>query len=176
MHGDDHTPRQWPLPDEAATRAVGAALGAILRPGLVVSLEGDLGSGKTTLVRGLLRSLGHSGVVRSPTYALVELYAVSGLYLYHFDFYRFNRPDEYLDAGLDEYFDGKGVCLVEWPDRAGPHLPAPDLRVQLHFAAGGADCGRLVDIAAASAEGRRCLTNFRFPTPAGPSSASPPPA
>jgi tRNA threonylcarbamoyladenosine biosynthesis protein TsaE len=132
----------------------------------------------TTIVLdcSLLRSLGHSGPVRSPTYTLVELYVVSGLYLYHFDFYRFNQPDEYLDAGLDEYFDGKGVCLVEWPDRAGPHLPAPDLRVHLRFAAGGADCGRLVDIAAASAEGRRCLTNFRFPTPAATASASPPPA
>ncbi|MDO8934013.1 MAG: tRNA (adenosine(37)-N6)-threonylcarbamoyltransferase complex ATPase subunit type 1 TsaE, partial [Rhodocyclaceae bacterium] len=115
------------LPDETATLALGAALARQVGAGAVVYLEGDLGTGKTTLVRGWLRALGDSGPVKSPTYTLVELHAVSGLNLYHFDFYRFNQPEEYLDAGLDEYFSGAGTCLVEWPDKAAPYLPAPDL-------------------------------------------------
>jgi tRNA threonylcarbamoyladenosine biosynthesis protein TsaE len=89
------------LPSEADTLAVGAQLAAQLVPGTVIWLEGDLGAGKTTLVRGLLRAAGETGAVKSPTYTLVELHAVSGLNFYHFDFYRFNAPEEYLDAGLD---------------------------------------------------------------------------
>jgi tRNA threonylcarbamoyladenosine biosynthesis protein TsaE len=115
MHEKDHNALQLDLPDEAATLALGASLAATLTPGLKVALEGDLGAGKTTLVRGALRALGHTGAVKSPTYTLVELYVVSGLNLYHFDFYRFTKPEEFLDAGLDEYFDGNGICLAEWP-------------------------------------------------------------
>ncbi|WIM05533.1 MAG: tRNA (adenosine(37)-N6)-threonylcarbamoyltransferase complex ATPase subunit type 1 TsaE [Candidatus Nitricoxidivorans perseverans] len=165
MHDLDLT-----LPDEAATLALGAALAACVLPGMVVYLDGDLGSGKTTLVRGLLRALGDAGPVKSPTYTLVELHAVSGLNLYHFDFYRFNQPEEYLDAGLDEYFSGKAVCLVEWPERAAPYLPAPDLRIRL--AMRGA--GREARIEAFGERGRRCLTNSALP--AAKFSASPPPA
>ena len=106
------------LSDEAATNALGAALAGTLAPGMVVWLDGDLGAGKTTLVRALLRALGHAGPVKSPTYTLVELYSVSSLYLYHFDFYRFNDPEEFDDAGLGEYFRKDAVCLVEWPDKA----------------------------------------------------------
>ncbi len=158
------------LPDEAATLALGAGLAPCAAPGLVVYLDGDLGAGKTTFVRGLLRALGDTGLVKSPTYTLVELHAVSGLNLYHFDFYRFNQPEEYLDAGLDEYFSGAGVCLVEWPERAAPYLPAPDLHIRL--ALRGA--GRAADIEAGSERGRRCLTNSVLP--GARSSGSPPPA
>ena len=122
-----------PLADEAATLALGAALAPLLVPGLKIFLEGDLGAGKTTLVRGLLRALGHTGKVKSPTYTLVELYAVSGLNLYHFDFYRFKQPEEYLEAGLDEYFQGDAICIVEWPEQAGSYLPGADLRLRLEL-------------------------------------------
>ena len=125
------------LPDEAATLALGAALAQALAPGLVIYLDGDLGSGKTTLVRGVLRGLGYAGNVKSPTYTLVELYAISRLNLHHFDFYRFSQPEEYLDAGLDEYFQGGAICLVEWPDKAGDYLAPADLRIALSIEGGG---------------------------------------
>lgn len=143
------------LPDEDATLALGAALARGLATGLVIYLDGDLGAGKTTLVRGLLRALGDAGPVKSPTYTLVELHAVSGLDLYHFDFYRFNQPDEYLDAGLDEYFSGKGVCLVEWPAQAAPYVPVADVEIRLTVL----ESGRHADIAAGSERGRQCLTD-----------------
>lgn len=157
------------LADEAATLALGAALARVAEPGLIIHLDGDLGAGKTTLVRGLLRALGDTGPVKSPTYALVEIHVVSGLDLYHFDFYRLNQPEEYLDAGLDEYFDGAGVCLVEWPERAAPYVPAPDVHLRLTVEG----LGRLAAIEARSEKGRRCLTSFV--PPGAMSSASPPP-
>jgi tRNA threonylcarbamoyladenosine biosynthesis protein TsaE len=144
------------LPDEEATLALGAALAGAVSTGLVVYLCGDLGAGKTTLVRGLLRALGFQGNVKSPTYTLVELYAISKLDLYHFDFYRFTSPEEYLDAGLDEYFGGPGLCLVEWPERAAPYLPPADLRITLKVA----QRGRRAEVAATSEEGERCLKNL----------------
>ncbi|MCM2308197.1 MAG: tRNA (adenosine(37)-N6)-threonylcarbamoyltransferase complex ATPase subunit type 1 TsaE [Sulfuritalea sp.] len=154
MHADHLT---LALPDEAATLALGAALAANLAPGMVVWLEGDLGAGKTTLVRGLLRAAGETGPVKSPTYTLVEVHVVSGLHFYHFDFYRFNQAEEYLDAGLDEYFSGSGICLVEWPDKAAPYLPAADMRIELRVAPGAGSEGRVARIAAAGARGRTCL-------------------
>ena len=165
------------LPDPAATERAGAALARALAGGMVIALHGDLGAGKTTLVRGVLRALGWSGPVKSPTYTLVEVHPVSGLDLYHFDFYRFSQPEEYLDAGLDEYFGGQGVCVVEWPDRAAPYLPAADVVVMLEHAG----AGRVVQVSARSERGRQCLARLKnsptsSPSPAAPSSSSPPPA
>jgi tRNA threonylcarbamoyladenosine biosynthesis protein TsaE len=145
------------LPDEADTVALGVALAAHLAPGMVVWLDGDLGAGKTTLARGLLRAAGETGPVKSPTYTLVEVHVVSGLHFYHFDFYRFNQAEEYLDAGLDEYFSGSGICLVEWPDKAAPYLPAADIRIELRVAAGTTGEGRTASITATSDKGRTCL-------------------
>ena len=104
------------LPDEAATQALGRALGPLLKPGMVVWLDGDLGAGKTALARAVLHGLGYEGPVKSPTYTLVEFYVVSRLYLYHFDFYRFNEPHEFEDAGLGEYFrdDAVGCKVARW--------------------------------------------------------------
>jgi len=141
------------LPAEADTEAIGAALAATLRPGLRIWLQGNLGMGKTTLTRGLLRALGHEGKVKSPTYTLIEPYVVSRLDLYHFDFYRFNSPEEYLDAGLDEYFASQGVCVVEWPDKAAPYLPPPDLEIRLETH----DSGRFVEIDGKTDAGRTCV-------------------
>jgi tRNA threonylcarbamoyladenosine biosynthesis protein TsaE len=145
----------------------------------VVYLEGDLGAGKTTLVRALLRALGHKGPVKSPTYALVEVYVVSSLYWYHFDFYRFNHPEEFVDAGLGEYFRNDSVCLVEWPDKAAGFVPAADLVIALGFeqSVDGSDAGegRRIQLCARSAEGEQCLNSFRNQptTPAASYSVSP---
>jgi tRNA threonylcarbamoyladenosine biosynthesis protein TsaE len=157
VHIADDNRREFALSDEAATLSLGALLGAHLpqdlKPAVVVDLEGDLGAGKTTLVRGLLRKVGAGGTAKSQTYTLVEPYVISGLNLYHFDFYRFNVPEEFLDAGLDEYFADCGICLVEWPDRARPYLPAADLRIRLVHVGSG----RQASIEAASERGRQWL-------------------
>jgi tRNA threonylcarbamoyladenosine biosynthesis protein TsaE len=125
------------LPDEGATLAFGAALGPCLEPGTVIFLEGELGAGKTTLARGLLRGLGYEGRVKSPTYALVEVYEVSRLLLHHFDFYRFSDPREWIDAGFRESFDGRSVSLVEWPQKAAGLLPPADLTIRLASSGSG---------------------------------------
>src|SRR3982751_4963967 len=121
------------LPNPAATEALGHALAAGARPGSVLHLRGDLGAGKTTLVRGLLRALGYRGRVKSPTYTLVEPYELSSLHLYHFDFYRLKDRSEWSQAGFREYFSAHALCVVEWPERAGDLLRPPDLQVQLDF-------------------------------------------
>lgn len=141
------------LPDEAATENFGAVLAPALSPGLVIWLSGDLGAGKTTLTRGLLRALGHKGNVKSPTYTLIEPYTVSRIPLYHFDFYRFNTPEEFLDAGLEEYFGTEGICLVEWADKALPYVPRPDLELQLEVEGEG----RRVRALAHTPRGEACL-------------------
>jgi tRNA threonylcarbamoyladenosine biosynthesis protein TsaE len=125
------------LPDAAATRRLGAALAPGIAPGRVAFLSGDLGSGKTTLVQGLLRALGYSGRVKSPTYSLVELYKVSRLNLYHFDFYRFRDRSEWMASGFRDYFNLESACIVEWPERAEGMLAPPDLDIRLEFSGSG---------------------------------------
>ena len=159
------------LPEEGATQALGAALAAALlaeragieRAGCILALEGDLGAGKTTLVRALLRALGVEGPVRSPTFTVVEPYAVSSLDFYHFDFYRFADPAEFSAAGFREYFGGGKVCAIEWPQRVAGVLPAPDLTIALAMAG----AGRRASLSAHSALGRACLDRLapRTPTP-----------
>ena len=141
------------LPDESATLALGAKLGTLLRRGMYVALHGDLGSGKTTLTRGMLRALGYDGRVKSPTYALVEHYSLSRLDFYHFDFYRFVDPHELMDSGLREAFNGEAVCVVEWPERAAGFLPRPDLSLTLSVRGRG----REAVLVAESEVGRNCL-------------------
>lgn len=141
------------LPAETDTLALGAALAAAIEPGLVIYLSGELGAGKTTLARGMLRGLGYAGKVKSPSFALVEPYTFSRLYLYHFDFYRFTEPRELEEAGFRELFNPDSVCLVEWPEKAAGAVPAADLRITL--AAQGT--GRQLEIDADTEAGRRCL-------------------
>jgi tRNA threonylcarbamoyladenosine biosynthesis protein TsaE len=119
------------LADEAATLSLGDRLSRTLRAGQSIYLHGDLGAGKTTLVRGLLHGMGHVGKVKSPTYTLVEPYVISGLSLYHFDLYRFNDPEEWDAAGFRDYFNATTVCLVEWPEKARELLPDPDIDIVL---------------------------------------------
>lgn len=147
------------LADESETAALAARIAAALQPGIVVHLSGDLGVGKTTLVRGLMRGLGYTGRVRSPTFTLLEPYNLPRFDVYHFDFYRFSEQREWRDAGFDEYLGGSGVSLVEWPELAGPMLPAPDLRIRLRFADDApADDRRTAVLEACSAAGLRCLS------------------
>jgi tRNA threonylcarbamoyladenosine biosynthesis protein TsaE len=137
------------LSDEAATLRLGEALAAGAQPGRVLHLRGELGAGKTTLVRGLLRALGYRERVKSPTYTLVEPYGLSRLNLYHFDFYRFKDRSEWLSSGFREHFNPQSLCVVEWPERAGDLLPPPDLDIQLTY------------------EGERRAAVLRANTPAG---------
>ena len=139
------------LPDEAATQKLGAALALVcadlhespngLSPGPEaggrIHLQGDLGAGKTSLVRELLRKCGVSGRIKSPSYALLESYAVSNLYFYHLDFYRFSDPAEWLDAGFRDLFKNRVLVLIEWPERAGDLLGPPDVLVHLAYAGSG---------------------------------------
>ena len=148
------------LPDEDATLAFGATLAHALVPGLTIYLVGDLGVGKTTLTRGVLRGLGYTGKVKSPTYNLVELYNVSSLYLYHFDFYRFADPEEWEDAGFREYFNEHSVCFVEWPEKAGEFLPIPDLRIELV----AQQSGRSLHVHAETEAGKQCLARLNSGT------------
>jgi tRNA threonylcarbamoyladenosine biosynthesis protein TsaE len=145
------------LADEQATRAFGARLAPYLQCGMALHLVGEVGAGKTTLARGLLAGLGFGGKVKSPSYALVELYELSSLDLYHFDFYRFHDPTEWHDAGFRELFNERAVCVVEWPEKAGDLLPPPDLRIALAARAVGRD----VTVAAETEAGRQCLEQLR---------------
>lgn len=126
------------LPDPSATDALGRALAAALPPGLGLRLDlcGDLGAGKSSLARALLRALGVQGTIRSPTYTLVERYPLEGGEAVHLDLYRIADPGELEFLGLDEVGEAR-LMLVEWPERAGHALPAADLEVRLALAGSG---------------------------------------
>ena len=156
-----HYTAEFALADERETGRLGAALAhaieaatpAIRARGLVVALSGDLGTGKTALVRATLRTLGVGGAIKSPSYALVEPYVVSSLNFYHFDFYRLAKADEFPSAGFRDLFGPAAVCLIEWPEKAGRHLPQPDLKVELRVDGEG----RRAVLAAATELGATCL-------------------
>lgn len=181
-----------PLPDEHASTALGERLGDMVatgfvdtpddaRSGFTLHFSGDLGAGKTTVVRALLRRLGVEGRIKSPTYALVEPYVVDlqkrfesrqrmNLYCYHFDFYRFEDPHDWLDAGFRDYFSDAALRLVEWPERAILHgdslLPPADLRVAITTDGDG----RIAQLDTPTSLGAAWLT--RAPRTTGPVDAS----
>jgi len=144
------------LKDEAATAAFAARLARSIVPGMVIYLRGDLGAGKTTLVRAMLNSLGYQGRVKSPTYTLLEQYQVGALNLRHFDLYRFQDAMEWETAGFNDEFDGINICLVEWPDMAAGLLPAADMEIMFDILSDG----RNISLYAKTKTGRECLENL----------------
>jgi tRNA threonylcarbamoyladenosine biosynthesis protein TsaE len=153
---------QTHLNDEAGTAAIGAALAHALAPGLAIHLHGDLGAGKTTLTRAMLHAAGYTGHVKSPTYTLVEPYAIDlggrAVEVLHFDLYRLASAEEFLDAGFREHFGGDAVCIVEWPEKAAPVLPSPDIEVLLSISGQGRD----IELQALSDQGSQCLDRLKF--------------
>jgi tRNA threonylcarbamoyladenosine biosynthesis protein TsaE len=117
--------------DAPAMEQLGAALARVSTPPLVIFLYGDLGAGKTTLIRGFLRELGVTGPIKSPTYQLVESYAIAGKMVYHFDLYRLRSPKELMEAGLRDYLASAAIWLFEWPEKAKGLLPTADLCLHL---------------------------------------------
>ncbi len=141
------------IPSAQAMEALGASLAVCLEGGELVCLRGPLGAGKTTLVRGLLRALGHEGPVKSPTYTLVESYETARLRLHHFDLYRLTDPEELEYLGVRDFFAATAACLVEWPERGAGLLPPADLELALEYEGEG----RRVRLHAISARGRRLV-------------------
>lgn len=156
------------LVDIAATHRAGAAIACAATGGMVIALHGDLGAGKTTLVRGGLQGMGWTGPVKSPTYTLVEHYPFSSLYFYHFDFYRLADPEEWETAGLAELFRPDAVCLIEWPERVGGLLPSADLAIALAHPERADASGRQCVLDARTEAGERCLTAMTTHEAGGP--------
>lgn len=137
--------------------AFGVRFARVLTEGGVVYLVGELGAGKTTLVRGILRGLGYRGKVKSPTYTLVEPYEVGGSILYHFDLYRLRDPAELIHIGIEEYFHSRSICLIEWPEKGFPLLPAPDLTCTILID----DHSRTVRLDASTDSGEKMLARLQ---------------
>ena len=147
-----------PLKDVAATEQLGATLANVLPDGLVVFLLGDLGAGKTSLVRGVLRELGYRGAVKSPTYTLLEEYSVAGKVIIHFDLYRLSDPEELDLIGIRDYFNGKSSSFIEWPQRGKGFLPQGDLQIQISLDGDG----RLAKISSSSDSGMKVLKSIQL--------------
>ena len=157
--------RRFDLPDEAATERLAAGLaGACLAPAttrpLTIFLEGDLGAGKTALVRALMKSGGYRGRVKSPTYTLIESYPLGETRVHHLDLYRVGDAEELAYLGIRDLVSEPGLCLVEWPQRGVGFLPAPDLRILLRYVAGG----RGATVSAFTPAGGAVLSTLDLPT------------
>ena len=142
------------LDDAEATEAFGRRMAACQQAGVLVFLYGDLGAGKTTLVRGYLRGLGHQGTVKSPTYTLIEPYQTGQGNLYHLDLYRLSDPEELEWIGIRDLFDDESICLIEWPQRGEGMLPAPDVQISLIIEGQG----RRLTLEAHSARGEQVVS------------------
>lgn len=152
------------LADADATEALGARLATCCRGGLLVFLHGELGAGKTTLVRGLVHALGHAGAVKSPTYTLVESYRLPTLEVHHLDLYRLADAEELEWLGFRDLLAGEALCLIEWPERGAGVLPAADLHLTLSYHG----AARRLAITAPTTPGRRvlqCLQEATDPAP-----------
>lgn len=151
------TTRRVETQTEAETEALGERLASALPLVHLIYVRGALGAGKTTFVRGLLRGLGHEGPVKSPTFTLVEPYHVGGVSLCHFDLYRLKDPEELEFLGMRDYLGSDTVCVVEWPERAGAVLPAPDIDVMIRSTN---NRGREVQLQGHSQAGDAALARF----------------
>ncbi|RDX38156.1 tRNA (adenosine(37)-N6)-threonylcarbamoyltransferase complex ATPase subunit type 1 TsaE [Kangiella sp. HD9-110m-PIT-SAG07] len=130
------------LEGESETVSLGLALSELLPVPFIIYMYGDLGAGKTTFVRGLLQGLGHKGAVKSPTYTLVEPYALGGKNVYHFDLYRLADPEELEYIGIREYQEEDAILIFEWPDKGEGMIPSADLMIELEYT----DLGRKADL------------------------------
>lgn len=146
-HGD---PLIFDIVGEEEMAAFGASLGEATRPHTTITLEGDLGAGKTTLSRGLLHYLGHKGPVKSPTYTLVEPYNLECGNVYHFDLYRVIDPEELDYIGFSDYLSDASLCLIEWPERGSGYLTTIDIRIKINHK----DLGRQIIVSAHSTNGK----------------------
>ena len=147
----------WLLNSEKATEQFGAHLVNVLEGSGIVFLSGDLGAGKTTLCRGVLRALDYTGAVKSPTFTLVEPYELPGHSVYHFDLYRLSDPDELNYLGVDEYFTSQALCLIEWPEKGLGLLPKPDLEIEMRVIG---DTSRRLFVQSGSDKGERALARL----------------
>lgn len=144
------------LADENDTLKLGERFAQLISPPLIIWLEGDLGAGKTTFTRGLLNALGYNGAVKSPTYNIVETYPFKGFNLHHFDLYRFQNPEEWLDAGLDELITADSIILMEWPQFGGDLAPPADIILNITIKSSG----RTVQINAVTTNGTKTLNKI----------------
>ena len=154
---NNHFPIMISLKNETETLSLGEDLSKLIQNGMYVALEGDLGVGKTTLTRGILRGLGFKGIVKSPSYSIVETYKVHGLHFHHFDFFRFNSAYEFAEAGLEEKFNPMDVCVVEWPEKAKDYLPKADLKIKMNHR----DLARSASITSETLSGLTCLKRLK---------------
>ncbi len=140
--------REIYLPDQQATEALAAALATLARPGDVIALHGDLGTGKTAFARAFVRARGGGEEVPSPTFTLVQTYDLPEGEIWHFDLYRLEAPDDALELDIEDAF-ADGISLIEWPERLGPYLPAD--RLDITFTFGKTDQARRVQVVAGNA-------------------------
>ena len=140
------------LAQEEDTLLLGRKLAKNLPQGLLIFLRGDLGAGKTTLVRGLLATLGHIGSVKSPIYNLIEQYQINNVNLNHIDLYRFNSPEEWVSAGFNEFINDLDVTMIEWAEKAKGVLCEPDVMVEILYEKSG---GREASIYSFSKKGTK---------------------
>ncbi len=145
------------LEGETRQLALGASLALNCEPPLIVYLEGDLGTGKTTLVRGFLRQLGYQGRVKSPTYTLLEPYELAGRFYYHLDLYRLSDPGELEYLGIEDLLDREALLLIEWPEKGKGVLPQADLTIHISYR----EQARGIRFSAGTERGAKCLTRMR---------------
>ena len=141
------------LADAEQTVELGRQLALVCQQATTIFLHGGLGAGKTTLSRGFIQALGHSGNVKSPTYTLVEPYELAPWQVYHFDLYRVGDPEELEFMGIRDYFNHDSLCLIEWPERGFGMLPQPDLELTLEYV----DHQRIAYLVVGSDNGRKIL-------------------
>ncbi len=146
------------IPSEPEQEKLGATLARLAPAACVIYLEGDLGTGKTTLARGFLRGLGYRGAVKSPTYTLVEPYELEGRNCYHFDLYRLGHPEELEYLGVRDLLENDAILLVEWPEKSRGELPEADLILHLEYL----DEGRAVEMEALTETGRALLEDLEI--------------